>query len=235
MTSPSLEYRPLIRDMPSEERPRERLRLRGAAALSNAELLAILLRTGVTGENVLVLATRLLARFEGLPGLARVSFGELCAEHAVGEAKAAQVLAALELGKRLVSTQPNQRATVRSPQDVNNLLLAEMALLEQEHLRVILLNSRNQVLAIPEVYKGNVNTALVRVGEVFRDAVREGCPALIVVHNHPSGDPTPSADDAAITRQIVGAGRLLGIEVLDHVILARQGFVSLKERGLGFE
>ena len=235
MTSPSLEYRPLIRDMPSEERPRERLRLRGAAALSNAELLAILLRTGVTGENVLALATRLLARFEGMPGLARVSFGELCAEHAVGEAKAAQVLAALELGKRLVSTQPNQRATVRFPQDVNNLLLAEMALLEQEHLRVILLNSRNQVLAIPEVYKGNVNTALVRVGEVFRDAVREGCPALIVVHNHPSGDPTPSADDAAITRQIVGAGRLLGIEVLDHVVIARQGFASLKERGLGFE
>ena len=169
MPEARLEYRPLIRDMPSDERPRERLRLRGAAALSNAELLAILLRTGSTGENVVALATRLLSRFEGLPGLGRVSFGQLCAEHAVGEAKAAQLLAALELGKRLVSTQPDERATVRSPHDVNNLLMAEMALLEQEHLRVVLLNTRNQVLGIPEVYKGNVNTAVVRVAEVFRD------------------------------------------------------------------
>ncbi len=235
MPEANLDYRPLIRDMLSDERPRERLRLRGASSLSNAELLAILLRTGSTGENVLALATRILIRFEGLPGLARASFGELCAEHAVGEAKAAQLLAALELGKRLVSTQPNERATVRSPQDVNNLLMAEMALLEQEHLRVILLNTRNQVLAIPEVYKGNVNSAVVRVGELLRDAVREGCPAVIVVHNHPSGDPTPSADDVAITKQMVEAGALLGIDVLDHVVIARQGFVSLKERGLGFD
>ncbi len=220
--------------MPSDERPRERLRLRGAAALSNAELLAILLRTGATGENVVVVATRLLARFEGLPGLGRVSFAQLCSEHAVGQAKAAQLLAALELGKRLVSAQPDQRATVRSPHDVNNLLMAEMALLEQEHLRVVLLNTRNQVLGIHEVYKGNVNTAVIRPGELFREAVREGCPALIVVHNHPSGDPTPSADDAAITRQIVEAGQLLGIEVVDHIVIARQGFASLKERGLGF-
>ena len=234
MREDRLDYRPLIRDMPSDERPRERLRLRGAAALSNAELLAILLRTGATGENVVALATRLLARFEGLPGLGRVSFAQLCAEHAVGEAKAAQLLAALELGKRLVSTQPDERATVRSPQDVNNLLMAEMALLEQEHLRVVLLSTRNQVLGIHEVYKGNVNTAVVRVGEVFRDAVRDGCPALIVVHNHPSGDPTPSADDVAITKQIVQAGQLLGIEVVDHIVIARQGFASLKERGLGF-
>jgi len=112
--------------------------------------------------------------------------------------------------------------------------MAEMALLEQEHLRVILLNTRNQVLAMPEVYKGNVNSAVVRVGEVFRDAVRENCPTVIVVHNHPSGDPTPSADDAAVTQQIVEAGRLLGIEVLDHVVIARRGFASLKELGLGF-
>ena len=235
MPEAGLDYRPLIRDMPSDERPRERLRQRGPAALSNSELMAILLRTGVRGENVLSLASRLLARFDGLAGLARASFGELCGERAVGEAKAAQLMAALELGKRLVSTQPDERATVRSPQDVANLLMAEMAFLEQEHLRVVLLNTRNQVLSIQEVYKGNVNTAVVRVAEVFRDAVREGCPALIVVHNHPSGDPAPSADDAAITKQIAEAGRLLGIEVLDHVVIARKGFASLKELGLGFE
>lgn len=231
----AVEYRPLIRDLPSDERPRERLRLRGASALSSAELLAILLRTGGRGENVLALAGRLLARFEGLDGLARASFGELCAERSLGEAKAAQVQAALELGKRLLSSRPDERPVVRSPQDVAALLQADMAFLGQEHLRVVLLNTRNEVLAVPEVYKGNVNTAVVRTSEVFRDAVREGCPAVIVVHNHPSGDPTPSADDVSVTKRIVEAGALLGIEVLDHVVIARRGVASLRERGQGFD
>lgn len=232
--SDALEYRPTIRELPASERPRERLRERGAAALSNAELLAIILRTGIPSDNVLALAGRALARFGGLEGLARASFGELCGERGLGEAKAAQVKAALELGRRLLSAQPQERASVHSPQDVANLLAAEMGLLEQEHLRVLLLNTKNQVLAAPEVYKGSVNSAQVRVGELLRDAVREGCPALIVVHNHPSGDPTPSADDVEITRQLVEAGRLLGIDVLDHIVIGRQGFASLRERGLGF-
>ncbi len=234
MTRPTVEYRPMIRDLPVHERPRERLRAYGASALANAELLAILLRVGATGESAIAQASRLLARFGGLPGLARASFGQLCNEKGLGEAKAAQIKAALEMGKRLLAAQPEERAMVRSPQDVTNLLQAEMGLLEQEHLRVVLLNTRNQVLAISEVYKGNVNTALVRVAEVFRDAVREGCLAIIVVHNHPSGDPTPSRDDVEITKQMLEAGQLLGIEVLDHIILAQGGFVSLRERGLGF-
>jgi DNA repair protein RadC len=230
----AVEYRPTIRDLPPSERPRERLRERGAAALSSAELLAIILRTGTPSENVLALAGRILARFGGLAGLARASFGELCGERGLGEAKAAQVKAALELGRRLLSTQPQERATVQSPQDVANLVMAEMGLLDQEHLRVLLLNTKNQVLAMPEVYKGNVNSTLVRTGELFREAVREGCPALVVVHNHPSGDPTPSRDDVEMTRQMVEAGQLLGIDVLDHVVIGRQSFVSLRERGLGF-
>jgi len=230
----AVEYRPTIRQLPACERPRERLRDHGAAALSNSELLAIILRTGTRSENVLALATTALARFNGLPGLARASFGELCSQHGMGEAKAAQVKAALELGLRLVSAQPEERATVRSPQDVGNLLLAEMGLLEQEHLRVLLLNSKNQVLAMPEVYKGSVNTAQVRISELFRDAIREGCPALIVVHNHPSGDPAPSRDDIDLTSQLIEAGKLLNIDVLDHIIIARQGLVSLRDKGLGF-
>ena len=230
----AVEYRPTIRQLPPSERPRERLRDRGAAALSNSELLAIILRTGTPSENALALATAALARFNGLPGLARASFGELCAQHGMGEAKAAQVKAALELGRRLLSTQPEERATVRSPQDVANLLLAEMGLLEQEHLRVVLLNTKNQVLAMPEVYKGSVNSAQVRVSELLREAIREGCPALIVVHNHPSGDPTPSPDDIDLTRQLIEAGKLLDIDVLDHIVIGGQGFVSLRERGLGF-
>ena len=232
--SEAVEYRPTIRDLPVSERPRERLRERGAAALSSAELLAIILRTGTPSDNVLALAGRVLARFGGLAGLAKASFGELCGERGMGEAKTAQVKAALELGRRLLSTQPQERATVHSPQDVANLVMPDMDLLDQEHLRVLLLNTKNQVLAMPEVYKGNVNSTLVRIGELFREAVREGCPALIVVHNHPSGDPTPSRDDVEMTRQMVEAGQLLGIDVLDHIVIGRQSYVSLRERGLGF-
>jgi len=230
-----VEYRPTIRQLPASERPRERLRDRGAGALSNSELLAIILRTGTPSENALALATAALARFNGLPGLAKASFGELCAQHGLGEAKAAQVKAALELGRRLLSAQPEERVTVRSPRDVENLLLAEMALLEQEHMRVLLLNSKNQVLAMPEVYKGSVNTAQVRVSELFREAIREGCPAIIVVHNHPSGDPTPSRDDIDMTRALIEAGKLLDIEVLDHIVIGGQDVVSLRDKGLAFD
>jgi len=233
MGSETPAYHPLIREMPSDERPRERMRLRGPGALTNPELLAILLRTGSKGENVVSLATRLLTFFEGVDALGRASFAELCAQKHVGPAKASQILAALELGTRIMSSRP-ERKFIRCPEDVYSLLGAEMAMLEQEHLRVILLNTRNQAVATREVYKGNVHSAIVRVGEVFKDAVREGCPSLIVVHNHPSGDPEPSPDDASLTGQLEEAGRLLGIEVADHIVIGRNGIVSLRERGLGF-
>jgi DNA repair protein RadC len=226
-------YQPLIRDMPIEERPRERLRMRGAEALTNAELVAILLRTGTSGENVVTVAQRILSRFEGLRGLGRASFGELSTQRAMGEAKASQLLAAMELGKRMIREQP-QRRIVKSAEDVFAMLFAEMALLEQEELRVILLTTRNEVITVRDVYRGNVSSAIVRIGEVFRDAVREGCPNIIAVHNHPSGDATPSAEDAALTKQLIEAGHLLGIEVLDHIVIARGGYVSLKDRKLGF-
>ncbi|MEX0682175.1 MAG: DNA repair protein RadC [Dehalococcoidia bacterium] len=230
----TLDVRPLIRDMPVDERPRERLRMRGPEALTNAELIAILLRTGVNGENAVAVGQRILAKFNGLAGLHNVGFGELCNQHAMGAAKACQLLAAVELGKRIVNARPPERRVIRSPEDVFALLFADMALLEQEHLRVVLLSTRNEVLATREVYRGNVSSALVRVAEVFRDAVRDGCPSIIVVHNHPSGDPSPSAEDAALTKQLVEAGKLLGVEVLDHVIIGRNGHASLKDLKLGF-
>jgi len=230
-----VEYHLRIKELPICERPRERLRESGPTSLSNSELLAIILRTGTASENVLGLGARVLVRFGGLAGLARASFGELCAERGIGEAKAAQLKAALELGRRLVSTQPEERAVVRSPQDVANLLMADMGLLDQEQLRIVLLNTKNQVISVPEVYRGSVSTSLIRVSEVFREAVRENCPAIIVVHNHPSGDPTPSQEDVQVTEQMVNAGRLLDIEVLDHLIIGQQRYVSLKERGLGFK
>ena len=228
-----VEYHLRIDELPASEQPRERLRESGSASLSNSELLAIILRTGTAAENVLGLATRMLTRFGGLTGLARASFSELCSERGMGQAKSAQLKAALELGRRLSSTQPEERAVIRSPEDVANLLMADMSVLDQEQLRVLHLTSKNHVISIFEVYKGNVNTSLIRPSELFREAVRENCPAIIVVHNHPSGDPEPSREDISVTEQIVAAGRVLNIEVLDHIIIGRQRYESLKERGLG--
>ena len=227
-------YQPRIRDLPRVERPRERLRDHGAGSLSTAELIAILLRTGSKDENVIALATRLLAERGGLAGLARSEFHDLSQMRNMGEAKTAQVLAALALGSKLAALGPEERPVIRSPRDVSNLLTPEMAFLPQESLRVLRLNVRNQVLGISKLYSGNVSSAVVRTAEVFRDAVRETCSSIIIVHNHPSGDPTPSSDDVRVTEQLVKAGRLLDIEVLDHVVVAQGGFVSLKDRGLGF-
>jgi DNA repair protein RadC len=232
---PDLEYHATIKELPVSERPRERLLHAGASALSTAELLAIILRVGVGGESVLTVSQRMLARFDGLPGLARASITELTAEHGIGDAKAAQLKAALELGRRLLVASPAERPQVRSPSDAAQLLMAEMSLLDQEHLRLILLDTKNYVLAIPTVYVGSLNTSLIRIGELFRYALRENCAALIVVHNHPSGDPTPSPEDVIVTRRIVEGGQMLDIEVLDHLVIGNGRFISLKERGLGFD
>ena len=186
------QYQPTIRDLPQGERPRERLREFGPKSLSNTELIAILLRTGLPGENVLAVSSRLLARFDGLAGLGRVSFAELCAERGLSEAKSSQLMAALELGRRFVSLAPQERAVINSPQDVANLLLAEMSVLDQEHLKVLLLNTRNEVLGIQEIYVGNVNSSVIRASEVFRPAVQANAPSIIVVHNHSLGDPAPA-------------------------------------------
>jgi DNA repair protein RadC len=227
-------YRVTIHDMPAEERPRERLAHFGVAALSTTELLAILLRTGSRGENALQLATHLLTTFGGLAGMARISFAELAGVKGIGVAKAAQIQAGLEIGRRLLVASPNERPQITSPADAAALLMVEMAHLEQEHMRLLLLDTKNRVLASPTLYKGNVNTTVVRVAELFREAIRHNSTALIVAHNHPSGDPTPSPEDVQMTRQIVQAGELLGTEVLDHLVIGHNRFVSLKERGLGF-
>jgi DNA repair protein RadC len=234
-TDPSTGYHPTIRDFPASERPRERLQYYGAAALSNAELLAILLRVGTHGENVVALSTRLLTQFGGLDGLAKAGFGDLAGIKGIGTAKTAQLKAALELGRRLLLTSSDARPQITSPLDAANLLMLEMGGLEQEHLRTLLLDTKNRVIAAQNVYVGNVNSSIIRVGEVFREAIRANATALIVAHNHPSGDPTPSPEDVQVTRSLVQAGSLLNIEVLDHLIIGHHRFVSLKERGLGFD
>jgi DNA repair protein RadC len=225
------EYRPTIKEMPETERPRERLAHRGAGALSNAELLAIILRTGFAGCNVVDLAYQLLTKYGGLLGLARAGFHELCQENGLSTAKVAQLKAALELGRRLVLEAPEQRPQITAPADAANLLLPEMQNLEQEELRVLLLDTRHRVLEIKTICVGSLNVSAVRLGDLFREAIRSNCAAIIAAHNHPSGDPSPSRDDIALTRQMADAGRLLGVEVLDHIIVGRQRFVSLMERG----
>lgn len=223
-----------ITDLDQAERPRERLAKLGPQALSTAELLAILLRVGVAGENAVQVGQRLLQSLGGLAGLQRASFEEVCSQHGIGPAKAAQIKAAIELGRRLVVEAPEERPAIHSPADAASLVQYEMSALEQEELRVILLDTRNRVLDISSVYRGSLNSSQVRVGELFKTAVRRNCAALIVVHNHPSGDPAPSPDDIAITRAIVQAGKLLDVDVLDHLVIGRGRYVSLKERGLGF-
>ena len=223
-----------ITDLAADERPRERLAHLGPQALSTSELIAILLRVGVAGENAIQVGQRILKAFGGLRGLHRAPFDELCNQRGIGEAKAAQIKAAVELGRRLALESPEERPVVNSPADAAALLVYEMSALEQEHLRVILLDTRNRVLDIVEVYKGSVNSSQVHVGELFKAAIRRNASALIVVHNHPSGDPTPSPDDVAVTRAIVQAGKLLDVGVLDHMVIGQGRWVSLKERGLGF-
>lgn len=230
------EYTPImIRDLPDDEKPRERLIAYGPAALATAELLAIILRVGVTGLSAVTLAQHLLRQFDGLTGLHRASVQEIAAQvRGLGPAKAAQIKAALELGRRLHLASAGERVQVKSPADAAAVLMPDLALLEQEHLRLLLLDTKNFVLASPTLYKGSLNSSIVRVGELFREAIKINAAGLIVAHNHPSGDPTPSPEDIRVTREIVQAGKLLDIEVLDHLVIGHHRFVSLKERGLGF-
>lgn len=223
-----------ITDLEETERPRERLAKLGPQALSNAELVAILLRVGVPGENAMQLGQRLLQDCGGLAGLRRASFAEVCSQHGIGAAKAAQIKAAIELGNRLQLVLPEERPGIHNPADAAALVQYEMSGLEQENLWVILLDTRNRVLGIEKLYKGSLNSSMVRVGELFRAAIQRNAASIVLVHNHPSGDPSPSAEDIALTRNVVQAGKLLDIDVLDHIIIGNARFVSLKEKRMGF-
>ena len=227
-------YHLRIRELPAHEKPRERLRNHGASALSDAELLAIMLRVGVEGANAVQLAQQLLAEFGGWAGLQRADFAEIARRRGMGEAKTAQLKAALEIGRRLLLTSREERFQIRSPADVAQLLMVEMSHLDQEHLRVINLDTKNRVQKITTVYIGSVNSSAVRIGEVFKDAIRLNSAAVIVVHNHPSGQPDPSPEDVLVTRQIVDAGKLLDCDVLDHLVIGNGRYVSMRERGMGF-
>lgn len=224
----------MVREMAPDERPRERLFSRGPASLSNGDLLAILLNTGIQGEPVTAVAQRLLVDHGGLLGLLKLDVDELAKIRGVGPSKAAKLKAAFEIANRVQALGTDERPKIASPDDVVNLIGLEMSLLEMEQLRVVLLDTKHRVLSIKTVYSGSVNQAQVRIAEVFRDAVRANAVAMIVVHNHPSGDPTPSAPDIALTAELERAGEMLDVDLLDHLIIGQGRHVSLRRLGLGF-
>ena len=223
-----------IKDLAEDERPRERLARNGPEGLSKAELLAILLRVGVEEENSVQLGERILQELGGLHGIQKASFAQVCNVHGLGPAKAAQLKAAIELGRRLNQDAPELSGAISSPADAAELVRYEMQGLIQEQLWVILLDTRNRKLWIDKVYTGSLNSSMVRVGELFREAIQRSAASIIMVHNHPSGDPAPSPEDAALTRAAVQAGKLMDIEVLDHLVIGQGTFVSMKEKDLGF-
>ena len=223
-----------LKEMAPDERPREQLKLRGPNSLTNGDLLAIILNTGVKGETVTSVAQRLIVEHGGLLGLMKLEVEELEKIHGVGPAKAAKLKAVMEIANRVSAMGPEQRPQITSPDDVVNLLGLEMAALDQEELRVVLLDTKHRVHSMKSVYKGSVNQAQVRIAEVFRDAIRTNASAIVIVHNHPSGDPTPSSADVSLTAELVRAGELLSIDVLDHLVIGRGRHVSMRRLGLGF-
>jgi DNA repair protein RadC len=228
----SEKYHVAIKDLPPEERPRERLERYGADSLSTAELLAIILRTGTREESALRLAEKMLMELSGLRNVAQAEVAELRRIKGIGAAKAVEVKAALELGKRLVALGGEVLPAIHSPTDVVQLLAPQLRDERQEQFKVLLLDTKNQVRRVVTATVGTLNASLVHPREVFRAAVAQAAHSIILAHNHPSGDPTPSKEDVAVTVQLVNAGKILGIEVLDHVIIGDGRYVSMRERGL---
>jgi DNA repair protein RadC len=228
----------LIREMPEGDRPRERLKERGAMALGDAELIAILLRTGMKGQSAVQLAQQLLKKFGTLDALARLPLETLAKEKGIGEIKAIQIKAAFELARRLSQSSRDKQAIISSPEDAAAVVREDMRTLDREEFGVLLLNTKNGLIKKCPVSRGSLNASIVEPREVFKDAIAASAASMILVHNHPSGDPTPSSEDISITKRLVKAGELLNISVLDHIILGHRttgrdhDFVSLKELGL---
>lgn len=223
---------PTLRHLLLRERPTYRVTNAGADACNLHELLAAV----IGGEQQIEIAQSLLTRYGDLAGLVQASPQELARQiKGMGPSKAAALHAALELGRRVMVEMIGERPQISSPATAAQLLMTEMGHLEQEHFRVLYLDTRSRLLGSETLYVGSLNVSGIRVAEVFREAIRRNCATIMVAHNHPSGDPTPSPEDVEVTRQLVTAGRLLNIEVVDHLIIGRQRFVSLRERGLGFE
>lgn len=221
-----------ITDLPQAERPRERLLKYGADTLSNSELLAIILRSGTAKENALCLSTRLLKSSGGLDGLLSFSAEDFMKLQGIGAAKAAELLALSEISKRFRTFKSGGEYKINQPKDAAELVMESMKCLRQEYLRVIMLNTKNVVINVKDVSMGTLNSSIVHPREVFSDAIRKNSASIIICHNHPSGDPNPSSEDISITHRLKESGKLLGIELLDHIIIGNGNYTSLKEKGI---
>jgi DNA repair protein RadC len=208
---------------------RHRLAERGASVLSTSELLGLVLGTGAI-HDALQVSEQLIARYQGLVAIAQIGVFELQEQRGVGEAKATQIVAALELGKRVTVETRGPLPQIRTPADAASLCMPDMGILEQEHMRVLFLDTRKQVIGMRDVYVGTVNSVSIRIADLFREAVRHNSSSIVIAHNHPSGDASPSSEDQRVTRQVVEAGKLLDINVMDHLVIGRGSFVSLRER-----
>ncbi|MBQ1648342.1 MAG: DNA repair protein RadC [Bacteroidales bacterium] len=224
----------MVRDLPIDERPREKLMADGAACLSNVELLAILLRTGTKEHSVLRVAEQVLARYKdvGITAMMNMSVAELSSVQGIGAVKAATILAAVELGRRLSQKAAEKVEIVHGPEDVAHYAMPRFRFEQKEHFAVMLLNTKNHILGLTDVSVGSLSASIVHPREVFQTALRYAAAAMILIHNHPSGDPSPSREDINVTQRLVKAGKIMDIPVLDHIILGDNRFVSIKEKGL---
>ncbi len=209
---------------------RERLLIYGSQTLLTEELLVLVLRTGSADEKGYELARKLLATYGGLGGLLQVEYKELTQEHGLSETRAALLKAVLELGRRLNWPQQGEKYQIKTPADAASLVMLDMAYLDYEQLRVIVLDTKNRVVDNSPLYRGTINSSVLRAAEIFRLAIVRNCPAIIICHSHPSGDPSPSDEDIEVTKQLVEAGKVLDVDLLDHLIIGHHQFVSLKER-----
>lgn len=219
-----------VKDLPQEERPRERLINYGCKALSNAELLAIILSSGTKKQNVLDLSKRLLNKFD-LKSLSRKRIGSLKKILGIGEVKACRIIACFEMGRRFLIPKKEERLVVESSKDIAKIFISKLSNLKKEHFVGIYLDSRKRIIKTEVIFIGSLNTSVVHPREIFEIAIAECAAAIILVHNHPSGDPRPSNDDIEITEQIFKAGKIMGIDVLDHIIITDDAYVSLMEEG----
>jgi len=222
-----------VHDLPLSERPRERLLKHGVEALSAQEILALILGRGIKDESVIVTAQKLLSTFGNLKNIAAASMEELTKIKGIGPAKAAQIKAAFELSKRVEdSSDKDQKATVKSPEDAIKSVKNQLKGKKREHFLVLSLDTRNHLINIQTISIGSLDSSIVHPREVFKEAISSTAASVIFVHNHPSGDPTPSEDDIKLTKRLVEAGEILGIEVLDHIIICDKDYISMKNRNL---
>ncbi|WP_145335302.1 DNA repair protein RadC [Paenibacillus xylanexedens] len=222
----------MMRDIPQEDRPRERMVEYGAGALSHTELLAILLRTGTRQESAMHMAQRILNQAGGIRSLMDLSLEELTAMKGIGQAKAVQLKAGIELGHRIAKSRLASSTSIRTPRDAADILMEQLRYLQKEHFVCLFLNSKNHIIAQETLSMGSLNASIVHPREVFRAAIKCSSASIVCAHNHPSGDPTPSPEDIQITKRLIEAGAIVGIDVLDHLVIGDGTYVSLKEKGL---